>query len=156
MFVYSLKSKHIKIFLLVAFIAVTIICLSVLSKDTVETAKEIKSTTKAETNDSRIAFLSGFGWDVSEEPVEVREVIIPNEFDETYTKYNEIQKSQGFDLKSYAGSRAKRWTYKINNYQGYEGDDTIRANLLVLDGNIIGGDVCSVKLDGFMHGFQKP
>ena len=35
-------------------------------------------------------------------------------------------------------------------------DGSIRANLLVYDGVVIGGDVCSVALDGFMHGFERP
>ena len=30
------------------------------------------------------------------------------------------------------------------------------ANLLVLDGRVIGGDICSVELNGFIHGFVNP
>ena len=45
----------------------------------------------------------------------------------------------------------------MKNYPGYENKDgVIRANILVYDGRVIGGDVCSVELDGFMHGFEKP
>lgn len=103
-----------------------------------------------------MAFVSQYGWEVNEEPVEVQEVIIPQEFDDTYTAYNEIQKAQGFDLTVYAGLRAKRWTYTVENYTGYENKDCIHVNILVYDGLVIGGDVCSVELDGFMHGFSKP
>ena len=84
-------------------------------------------------------------------------LIIPPEFDEVYEKYNAIQKEQGFDLTKYQGKRVKRWTYAIKNYPGYAADSgCIHANLLVYEGQVIGGDVCSVELNGFMHGFDYP
>ena len=111
---------------------------------------------KAADNAERLAFISQFGWDVSDEPLEVREVKIPEEFDETYEKYNAIQLSQGLDLSEYCGKRVKRWTYVINNYPDMpENDGTVRINMLVYKDSVIGGDVCSIKLDGFMHGFMK-
>ncbi len=155
MFVYSIKSKHIKVALLVIFVVFTVISLFILSQDSKETGKSGMSI-KASTHEERMAFLSQYGWELDEEPVEVQEVIIPSEFDDTYTAYNEIQKDQGFDLTVYAGMRAKRWTYIIKNYSGYENKDCIRVNVLVYDGLVIGGDVCSIELDGFMHGFQMP
>ena len=155
MFVYSIKSKHIKVALLVIFVVATVISLYILSQDSQQTGKSGMSI-KASTHEERMAFISQYGWEVDEEPVEVQEVIIPSEFDDTYTAYNEIQKDQGFDLSVYAGMRAKRWTYKIKNYAGYENKDCIRVNILVYDGLVIGGDVCSIELDGFMHTFQMP
>ncbi len=155
MFVYSIKSKHIKVALLVIFIIMTVISLAILSQDSKETGKSGMSI-KASTHEERMAFISQFGWEVDEDPVEVQEVIIPAEFDETYNAYNEIQKAQGFDLTVYAGTRVKRWTYTVKNYMGYENKDCIHTNVLVCDGLVIGGDVCSVELDGFMHGFQTP
>lgn len=155
MFVYSIKSKHIKVALLAIFVVFTAVSLFILSQDSKETGKSGMSI-KAATHDERMAFLSQYGWEIDEEPVEVQEVIIPSEFDDTYNAYNEIQKDQGFDLTVYAGMRAKRWTYIIKNYSGYENKDCIRVNVLVYDGLVIGGDVCSIELDGFMHGFQKP
>ena len=155
MFVYSIKSKHIKVALLAIFVVLTAVSLFILSQDSKETGKSGMSI-KAATHDERMAFLSQYGWEIDEEPVEVQEVIIPSEFDDTYNAYNEIQKDQGFDLTVYAGMRAKRWTYIIKNYSGYENKDCIRVNVLVYDGLVIGGDVCSIELDGFMHRFQKP
>ncbi|MFR6299052.1 MAG: DUF4830 domain-containing protein [Acutalibacteraceae bacterium] len=111
---------------------------------------------RAASSEDRIAYLSQFGWSVKEDPVEVCEVIIPAEFDDVYEKYNELQKEQGFDLSLYASKRVKRWTYEITNYTGYENTGFIHANILVYDGKVIGGDVCSTELNGFMHGFAKP
>lgn len=155
MFVYSIKSKQIKLFLLVAFVVVTAISLFVLSHENTDVDNSNKASIKASTADERLTFISQFGWEVDEDPIEVCEVIIPAEFDETYTQYNEIQLNQGFDLKTYAGMRAKRWTYSVKNYPGHEGKNYIRINLLVYEGIVIGGDVCSIELDGFMHGFEK-
>lgn len=156
MFVYSIKSKHVKVLLLLLFVVFTVVSLFILSRDSAQTGKGDNISLKASTHEERMAFLSQFGWEIQEDPVEVREVIIPEEFDDTYTAYNEIQKNQGFDLTVYAGMRVKRWTYTVKNYTGYENKECIHANILVYDGLVVGGDICSVELDGFMHGFTMP
>ncbi len=101
------------------------------------------------------SFISSYGWSVNEEPDEVREVMIPAEFDDVYENYNSIQIAQGFDLSPIKGQRVKRWTYTVTNYPGYETEDCVKINILVYNGCVVGGDVCSVRLDGFMHGFEK-
>ena len=109
---------------------------------------------EADTNAARVEFLSGLGWKTSEEPVEVREVVIPLEFDEVYRNYNLIQLDQGFDLTQYAGRKMKCYTYDILNYPN--GEENVRVNLLVYKERLVGGDVCSLRLDGFMHGLRMP
>lgn len=157
MFIYTVKSKQIRAILIILFIVLTVAVLAFLSKDSENVSKDKSSVNLSAANDNeRMSFISQFGWEVSAEPTEIREIIIPEEFDEVYTKYNEIQLSQGFDLNSFKGMRVKKWTYAVKNYAGYEDKDCIRINLLILDGKVIGGDVCSVELDGFMHGFSKP
>lgn len=106
----------------------------------------------AETNQQRINYLKQFGWQVSEEPSEIVEVAIPTEFNDVYERYNVIQKKQGFDLSPYRGKTVKRWTYDVKNYP--DNQSNIKANLLVCENKVIGGDICSLALDGFMHGFQ--
>ncbi len=155
MFVYSVKSSHIKAFLLLGFVIMTAISLFVLSRESTETVDKQNMSLSASTADQRMTFISQLGWDVDEEPIEIKEVIIPEDFDDTYIAYNKIQKAQGFDLTEFAGERVKCWTYTVKNYEGYENSECIHINLLVFDGNVIGGDVCSVELDGFMHGFSK-
>lgn len=156
MFVYSVQSKHIKALALGVFVVFTVISLMVLSRESKMTSNDGNLNLKASNHEDRMSFISQFGWDVDEEPVEIKEIILPTDFDETYTAYNQIQRDQGFDLLEYAGERAKRWTYVIKNYEGYENKECIHINILVCDGVVIGGDVCSVELDGFMHGFSKP
>lgn len=121
-----------------------------------ETEKLIQSTATGVDNSAKVVeFISGFGWVCSSEPDEIREIIIPVEFNDVYYNYNNIQISQGYDLTNYKGERVKKWTYTITNYPGFENEEYIKINVLVHDGKVIGGDVCSIKLDGFMHGFEK-
>ena len=106
------------------------------------------------TNEDRVVFLSEYGWKVDEQPVEFEEVLIPEQFNDVFTGYNDLQKSQGYDLSKYKGKRAMRYSYNVTNYPNVK--ENVRANILVYKNAVIGGDVASVTLDGFMHGFQKP
>jgi hypothetical protein len=108
----------------------------------------------ASDNTSRLAFLNQFGWQVQAEPIEVKDITIPLDFNSTYQKYNEIQQSQGFDLNNYKGKLCKRYTYKVNNYPQLK--DNVYANIMVINDKIIGGDISSTAVNGFMHGFEYP
>jgi len=156
MFVYSVKSSKLK---LIALVAVVLAAVAALLFLTQKNKPALGGTLRlaAATAQERAAFLSQFGWEAGEDPLEVSEVIIPAEFDETYMKYNEIQKAQNMDLSLYAGKRVKRWIYEIRNYPGYEGKPgVVQANLLIEKGVVIGGDICSLELGGFLHGFDFP
>ena len=109
---------------------------------------------KLKTAADRIAFLGEIGWEVQEEPIEFREVMIPEEFDETYQTYNELQLKQGFDLEKYAGKRVMKYSYLVLNHPS--GEEGVVATLLVYKGKLIGGDVTSPKVEGFLEGiFQE-
>lgn len=108
---------------------------------------------KLKTNDDRVAMLEGYGWTVDREPLEFIEVRIPDEFDGVYNEYNDIQKKQGLDLQKYCGKRAMRYTYKVTNHPSKE--DGVVANIIVYRNKLIGGDICSPKLGGFMHGLSE-
>lgn len=105
-------------------------------------------------NRERVAYLEALGWSVDETAIEEQEVVIPRELDGIYAKYNEIQKTQGFDLSRHGGAEAMRYTYKIRNFPG--GDDSAVADIIVYRNEVIAGDVQSVKLDGFMQGLRYP
>lgn len=76
----------------------------------------------------RQAFLKEMGWEVSDEYDECKAVTIPKEFNEVYT-------------------------YAVKNYGKKKQE--VRANLIVCEGQLVGGDVCSAELDGFMQGLRK-
>lgn len=105
----------------------------------------------AGTNEERIDFLSQFGWEVENEPVSLETVNIPQNFNRVYNRYNEIQLEQGLNLLDYAGKECKRVSYRVTNYP--ESDGTVNANLLIYEGRVVGGDISSTELNGFMHGF---
>ena len=114
----------------------------------------VVSPTGVKTNEDRIAYLESYGWKVSQEPSSVEELLIPDTFDESYTQYLELQSSQGFDLTDYCGKRVKRYTYEISNYP--TGETGIQAGLLIYKNTVIGGDVLSPQLGGFIHGLSMP
>jgi hypothetical protein len=112
------------------------------------------SSVKLKTNEDRVAFIESFGWEVNESAVEIMEVSIPKEFDEVYSTYSELQKSQGLDLEKCAGKRAKRWSYLVLNYP--QQDTEVRANLLICDNKLVACDLSSTELNGFMSGIAGP
>ena len=114
-------------------------------------ASNLPSPKGVKSNQDRINYLSAYGWQVSPDPVATQELVIPKEMDDVFSNYNEIQKAQGCDLTKYAGKRCKRYTYIVNNYP--DQPENIRANIVTYKNKIIGGDVCSIELNGFMHGF---
>ena len=105
-------------------------------------------------NQDRIDYLSAYGWQVKEETLATQELQIPKEMDESYDEYLALQAEQGFDLEKYAGKRVKRYTYEITNYPS--GETGVQANLLLYKTTVVGGEVLSPELDGFLHGLAMP
>ncbi|MBQ3023583.1 MAG: DUF4830 domain-containing protein [Clostridia bacterium] len=81
--------------------------------------------------------------DVSEKPYEVVEFTIPETFNAVYERYNNLLKESGYDLSPYKGKKCKRYTYLIPS-------ENARANIIVYDGKIIGGDISGITIDGIM------
>ena len=106
------------------------------------------------TNEDRVAYLESFGWQVQPDPLVTEELLIPQEMDESYEDYLTLQAGQGFDLEKYAGKRVKRYTYEITNYP--TGVAGVQANLMIYRNTVIGGEVLSPQMDGFLHGLAGP
>lgn len=105
-------------------------------------------------NQDRVEYLNAYGWEVTEEPLATQELLIPQEMDESYDDYLALQEGQGFNLTKYAGKRVKRYTYEILNYP--TGEAGVQANLLIYKNTVVGGEVLSPMLDGFLHGLAMP
>ncbi len=105
-------------------------------------------------NEDRVEYLESYGWEVTEEPLATQELLIPEEMDDSYDEYLALQSGQGFDLTKYAGKRVKRYTYEILNYPS--GETGVQANLLLYKNTVVGGEVLSPRLDGFLHGLAMP
>lgn len=104
---------------------------------------------KLETNEKRVEFLQSYGWEVDETPTSETEVRIPDEFDETYTEYNELQKTQGLDLEDYKGRNVTLYVYLVRNDPS--GEEGVTANLVLYRNRLIAADVCSPDKDGFIR-----
>lgn len=109
----------------------------------------------ADSNDARVAYLATFGWSVDAQPKETQQVKIPEDTENrVFARYNELQRSQGFDLTQYAGKEVTRYVYEILNYP--DATAPVYASLLVYDGQVIGGDITGSGEDGVIHGFERP
>ncbi len=107
----------------------------------------------AGTNEERLAFLAQYGWEAESAPTETQEVRVPEEFNDVFTRYNELQLSQGFDLMPLAGKVLKRYVYTITNHP--DGAECY-ATLLVYKNEVVGGDINCTAQGGRIHGFQMP
>ena len=158
MFVYSIRSATIKFICALALSIGVLVALVALvptyrAEDQSHAASDI-SYSKIYENSDRLAFIEQFGWKVDATPLETVEVSIPEEFDKVYLGYNEMQKEQGLGLTKYKGKTVTRYTYNVTNYPEYDGD--VYISLLVYKNKVIGGDVCSADVNGFVHGFAAP
>ncbi len=104
-------------------------------------------------NEGRVQFLQNLGWEVAASPTESGQVRIPKEDSPVFSRYNELQKSAGYDLSQYAGKTVMRYVYKVNNYP--EATEPVYATLLVYKDKIIGGDITSTAAGGSMQALVK-
>lgn len=139
-----------KILIIVGAVAAVVIALILLlgnSSDAADTAAPAVSG-----NDARVEFLKGFGWEVAASPTESGQVKIPEQPSEVFDRYNQLQKSQGYDLTQYGGKTVMRYVYKVTNYPG--ATDPVYATVLVYKNQIIGGDITDTSATGVMQGFK--
>ncbi len=94
----------------------------------------------------RTAYLTMLGYTVDDGSEIKTEIKIPQNFSKIYSEYNNTQKKAGYDLKSYSGSDAVMYTYSLS---GFKDCNNAYANLIVVDGKIIGGDISSIENGGF-------
>ena len=173
MFIYSFKASSIKFFGVICVALASLIALiafvpayagsengsqnSGVAVDAPEAESSVAVSIrydKVKSADDAAKFLAQFGWVVDAGSVEKREVTIPAEFDKVFAGYNEMQKSQGLDLSKYKKKTVIRYTFTVTGYDGYDG--AVYANVLVYRNRVIGGDICSADVNGFIHGFEKP
>ncbi len=152
MFVFSVKTSKKQLLSMLLCVVMLIAILIVIVAWPEGGAAQTFQPVAAKDDTERIAFLRNMGYEVTPQYVEVKEVLIPDEFDDVFAGYNDLQLSAGMDLEPYHGKRVKCWTYEILNYPG---EETVLAHLYVYKDKVVGGDIASTALDGFMHGLTK-
>ena len=130
--------------------AVAIALIFTLGTRAVTASAEVKHI---RTNDDRLAYLNGLGWEVSLQPIATEELLVPEQFDDSYTDYLKLQEDQGFDLAKYCGKRIKRYTYQLTNYPGQ--DEPMQIALLIYKNRVIGGQIQSAS-GSVLHGLTFP
>lgn len=106
------------------------------------------------TDRERTDYIKSFGYEVKTVPDKIEEIRIPANFDEAYEQYNAIQLEQGFDLRKYRAYYAKKYTYSIKNFDS-NSPIPICANLIVIDGKIVGADISSSEANGLLTVLAK-
>lgn len=152
MVVMTAKVNLKRILMLVGLAAAVLLVLIYLlggSQETLGPAPE-----KVPDNDSRVAFLKSFGWEVTNSPKESGQVLIPQETNPVFERYNALQKCQGYDLSKFAGKKVMRYVYTVENYPGAA--EPVYATLLVFKNKVIGGDITDTAPGGKVRSFEMP
>ena len=149
MVVMTAKLSKGKLITILVIVALLLALCSAAKKDSAESGVAV-----VQSNDDRVSYLQSLGWEVDPDPVETQEVRVPEVLPEVLARYNELQKSQGYDLCRYSGKTLKRYVYEVENYP--DTTDSYFATLLVYQDQVVGGDVSSAALGGLMQGLNYP
>ena len=167
MFIYTLKFDKKKAVFAVIIAALIIIGIILLvgahdrknaaadTEDRQQTAQreKVRADVNGRNEKNRVAYLAQYGWEVESPALSEDTVVIPRSFSQVFESYNTLQKAQGFDLSEYCGMEVTLYTYRVLN--GEYANDDVLAELYVSNGCVIGGDIHSTALDGFMCGIKK-
>ena len=104
------------------------------------------------TPDGRQKFLASLGWEVDLSSEEAKTVIIPEKFEGVMADYNQMQLEQGFDLSPYCGKQCRQYTYSLLNYP--DNTENVYLSLYIKDSKVIGGDIHTNSVNGFMQGIM--
>lgn len=118
-----------------------------------EIAAVTSVNTNVITNADRLQFIRNLGYNVISNEPTAKTVNIPATFYSDYEKYNNLQKSAGYDLALYKGCEVTIYTYNIDALLNYDGECVV--NLIVYNDRIIGGDISSTIFGGFMIPLKK-
>ena len=147
MFIWSTRLSKKK--LVLGGVLIACVLAAALFLPTLLGAEEAPAALPGETNAQRVEYLRNCGWEVGGEPVETFQFLLPEKLEEPYASYNDLQLSQGFDLRPYCGRQLARYTYTLTNYP--DRPEGVQANLYVCDGQIIGGDIFCPGAGGFQE-----
>ena len=151
MLVMTTKVDKRKLLIAAAALLAAIAALIFLGGNDSQPTVSMTTPATADTNEARVKFLTDLGWEVTTSPAEATEVKIPRSDDEVFARYNELQKSQGYDLTKYAGKKVMRYVYQVENFPGAK--EPVYATVLVYKDKIIGGDITDTTPGGRVQGF---
>ena len=102
-------------------------------------------------SDNVVGFIESYGWKVDASSEEISSAMMPAEQNDVFVLYNKLQLEQGFDLVPYLGKVLTKYTYLLRqNPVGSK--EVFYATVLTYDGKIVGADIYSPSINGFMQG----
>lgn len=138
-----------------AVVVATTLCASFLVFALTKPTYEATMASHISSQSQRVAYLEEWGWEVEEAPLSTQTLQIPAVLDESYEAYMALQTNQGFpSLAQFQGELVERYTYTITNYP--TGEEGMQVNLLLHQGEVIGGEVLSPTVNGILHGLARP
>ena len=164
MFVYSVRASKIKfagflaLFVLAVAALLSFIPQRGLTANALETVavqgRDIKFD-GIKTEEDLLSFISSLGIQVKTPAFNTAQVDLPRVFDAVYSKYNDIQHQQGFDLSKYRGKTLDRYTFEITNYPVADKSQSgkVYLTLFVYKNKVVGGDISSRDFGGFVRTF---
>ncbi len=93
--------------------------------------------------------LEQMGWQVDPNPLSSEDFCLDKQLSEDFL---DLQRSAGFDLQDDLGQPVRRYTFSVLNYPS--GDPNVLADLLVREGQVVGGDLRSASLTGFIRSLK--
>lgn len=167
MFVCSLKASKLKYLFSALICAVVVTFVILLMPDTEHSVSVNGNVSEYEEGkirfdgikdlDGVVKFAESLGFSVDKDSAEAVEVKIPSKADAVLEEYNNLQKSQGFNLMKYKNKKAVRYTFKITELpdeQSLPEDDVLLTVILYKD-KVIGGDVYFTGKDARVKGILK-
>lgn len=144
MFVLRINFKKSRTLIIISLLVLTLIFATVAivantdftSVKSYATCDEVGEYSLAAGNaEEQADFLEQFGYEVQAENAETDEITIPKSFNDTYEKYNELQKAIGLDLESYKGKSVQRVRLELS--------DGNYAVLLIFKDKVVGAHITS-------------
>ncbi len=157
MFVFTIKSKFSKrtqrILLCSALIAVCLlvaVCIGINSPSKKVVCEKGEYSTLVDGENGVESFTSQFSYTAGEKIYE-KQIYIPSEFDDTFEKYNELQKAQGLDLSMHKGKSCTLCVYELENFMiDYK---KMYMTILIHKGVVIGGHLSDFESGSAVYTF---
>ena len=167
MFVFSLKASKLK-YLFSALICAVVLTFVILLMPETEHSVSVNGNVEEYEEgkirfdgikdiDGVVRFAESLGFSVDARSVEAAEVKIPSKTDAVLEEYNNLQKSQGFNLMKYKNKTVSRYSFKVTKLpdeQSLPEDDVLLTVILYKD-KVVGGDLYFTGKDARVKGILK-
>ena len=107
-----------------------------------------------DSTEGRCAYLARCGLTAVPDSEEKREIELPARFDAVLESYNRMQLARGYDLSPAAGKSCLCCSYDLAGYPGWDG--RVIVTMYIYRSRVIGGDVHTADVNGFMLPLPKP